>query len=401
MAAKARRAPAEPQRTTSAFLPLFGLAWAGTAIAYVPLLTILLPMHVDAITGTQGSGATPVAWLAVIAFAGAIAASAGNILFGWASDVVAGRRIWVAAGLVLSSSFLLLFQSATSLGALVALIVCWQLAVNMMIGPLSAWAGDCVPDAQKGRLGGLLAFAPAAGALAGALVTIPGLAGPQARLAIVALLVSGCITPLLLFGPTATAAPNDPGPAPDSADPQLLPRMWLARLLVQVSEATLFAYLYFWFRSLDPSIGDATTARIFGGVLLVAAPLTLFVGAWADRDGRPILPLRAGAAVAAAALLAMGATDSPVLAIAGYALFSLATSVFLALHSAQTLRVLPRSDRRGRDLGLFNLTNTVPSLIMPGLALALVPALGFRALFVLLAILAFAAAALLGSPRRG
>jgi MFS family permease len=176
--------------------------------------------------------------------------------------------------------------------------------------------------------------------------------------------------------------------------------MWLARLLVQVSEATLFAYLYFWFRSLDPSLGDAFTARIFSAVLFVAAPLTLAVGFWADRHGRPMLPLRVGASVAAAALLLMGVTGSPAIAIAGYVIFSLATSVFLALHSAQTLRVLPRSDRRGRDLGLFNLTNTVPSLIMPGLTLALVPALGFRALFVLLALLALGAAALLRSPRR-
>jgi hypothetical protein len=63
------------------------------------------------------------------------------------------------------------------------------------------------------------------------------------------------------------------------------------------------------------------------------------------------------------------------------------------------LRVLPRSDRRGRDLGFFNLTNTLPSLVMPGLTLALVPALGFRGLFLLLAGLAFGAAALLVPSR--
>ncbi|MFX8597283.1 hypothetical protein ABTM29_19585, partial [Acinetobacter baumannii] len=64
-------------------------------------------------------------------------------------------------------------------------------------------------------------------------------------------------------------------------------------------------------------------------------------------------------------------------ALAGYTLFGSAAGIFLALHSAQTLRVLPRSDRRGRDLGLFNLTNTVPSLVTPGLTLALLPRFGF------------------------
>ncbi|WP_353217575.1 MFS transporter, partial [Sandarakinorhabdus sp.] len=113
-----------------------------------------------------------------------------------------------------------------------------------------------------------------------------------------------------------------------------------------------------------------------------------------------LLPLRIGAGVAAIALLVMGGAATPAIAIAGYCVFSLACNVFLALHSAQTLAVLPRSDRRGRDLGLFNLTNTLPSLVMPGLTLALVPSLGFRALFVLLAVLAVVAALMLAPARR-
>jgi MFS family permease len=385
------------------FLPLFALAWAGAAIAYIPFLTILLPVRIEALAAVPGQGAVPVTWLGTIAFAGAIAASVGNIAFGWASDIVGGRRIWVAAGLALSAGLLLLSAQVTSFGGHVALLVCWQLALNMMIGPLSAWAGDLVPDAQKGRLGGTMAFAPAAGALTGALITLPGLAGPEGRLAIVALLEVCCVAPLLLFGaatPYAIPVQEDPMGSADLPARAVLLRMWLARLLVQVSEATLFVYLYFWLRSLDPSFSDATAARIFGGVLMVAAPLALVVGGWADREGKPLLPLRAAAALAAASLLLMGASIDPVVAIAGYAVFSLSSSVFLALHSAQTLRVLPRGNRRGRDLGLFNLTNTVPSLIMPGLTILMIPALGFRALFVLLAVLAFGAAALLVPARQ-
>lgn len=391
------------KREPARFLPLYALAWAGTTIAYMPFLTILLPVQIEALALARASQGMALSWLAATTFAGAMAASAGNILFGWASDVFLGRRAWITAGLVLSSALLVMTQWADSLGPLVAVIIGWQLAINMMIGPLSAWAGDCVPDAQKGRLGGLLAFAPAAGALAGTLVTLPGFAGPQARLVIVALLTIACITPLLLSGSAGTLPPataGQPDAAADIKGDGMLTRMWLARLLVQISEATLFAYLYFWLRSLDPSLGDASTAWIFGGALVVAAPLTLAVGAWADRHGRALLPLRAGAGVAAIALLVMGSTATPAIAIAGYAVFSLACNGFLALHSAQTLRVLPRSDRRGRDLGFFNLTNTLPSLVMPGLALALVPGLGFRGLFALLAVLAAAAAVMLIPARR-
>ena len=99
-------------------------------------------------------------------------------------------------------------------------------------------------------------------------------------------------------------------------------------------------------------------------------------------------------------LVFMAAADDLSTGIAGYILFGLATSVFLALHSAQTLRVLPKPNTRGRDLGLFNLTNTVPSLIMPWLTLAMVPVLGFSALFLLLAVLCAVACVILWTIQR-
>ncbi|GGD65652.1 MFS transporter [Erythrobacter arachoides] len=388
---------ATPQRQSRRFLVLYALAVAGGAIAYVPLLTILLPVRVETL-----AGADSVRWLAILAFGGATVASLANILFGWLSDRTRNRRGWIVAGLVLSSVLLVMLAVPRDLPALVGLLLAWQVALNMMLGPLSAWAGDAVPDAQKGTLGGLLAFAPALGGLSGALVTIPGLASADNRLVLVAGLVVACVAPVLLFGNPARF-PELMRPAPrtvtGSARRMLVARMWLARLLVQVAEAALFAYLYLWLRSIAPGITDSTTARIFGLVLLVSVPAALLTGRWADRHDRPIVPLGLAAGLAAIALAIMAAAPGLAMALAGYALFGLGASVFLSLHSAQTLRVLPRPQSRGRDLGLFNLTNTVPSLIMPGLTLALVPVFGFAGLFVLLAGLAGLASLLLLTAR--
>jgi len=390
----------EPERRQSLrFLLLYALAVAGGAIAYVPFLTILLPVRVEAMAG----GAS-VTWLALAAFAGAISASLANIGFGWLSDITCNRRGWIAGGLLLSSVLLIALTRAGSLPVLIMLLVAWQLALNMMLGPLAAWAGDVVPDHQKGMLGGLLAFAPALGALSGALVTIPGLATADTRMVVVAGLVIACVLPLLLLGrpapfPELMQKQDEPAPRVAGRPRRIVARMWLARLLVQIAEAALFAYLYLWLRSVSPEIGDDDAAQIFGAVLLVAVPVTLITGRWADRADRPILPLGIAAGASAAALLMMAAAPGLTVALAGYALFGLSAGVFLALHSAQTLRVLPRPQRRGRDLGLFNLTNTVPSLIMPGLTLALVPLFGFAGLFVLLAALAASASILLLSAR--
>lgn len=378
------------------FLLLYALAAAGGAIAYVPLLTILLPVRVEAMAGGES-----VTWLAYTAFAGAIAASIANIAFGWLSDRTGNRRGWMLGGLVSSSVLLVAVGLAgDSLPMLIALLVAWQVCLNMLLGPLAAWAGDVVPDHQKGTLGGLLAFAPALGALSGTLVTLPGLAQADTRLWLVAGLVMACVIPVLVWGrPVPFPELLEPAdrPAGQSGDRgrRIVARMWLARLLVQVAEAALFAYLYIWLRSISPDIGDSEAAQVFGVVLLASVPVTLIVGRWADRSNRPILPLGIAAGVCAIALLAMAIAPSLSWALAGYALFGLAASLFLALHSAQTLRVLPRPQSRGRDLGLFNLTNTVPSLIMPGLTLAMVPVFGFAGLFALLAGLAALASLLL------
>ncbi|MEY2883459.1 MAG: hypothetical protein RL490_1183, partial [Pseudomonadota bacterium] len=61
--------------------------------------------------------------------------------------------------------------------------------------------------------------------------------------------------------------------------------------------------------------------------------------------------------------------------------------------------VLRRPQRRGRDLGLFNLTNTIPSLIMPWLTLGMMPGYGFSGVFLALALLSLLGAILL-APRR-
>lgn len=390
---------ADNQRQSTSFLLLYALAWTGGSISYVPFLTILLPVKVTDLAGPQDLG-----WLAYIAFAGAVSASVANIGFGWLSDRTRNRRSWITAGLILSSVILITVSQARDFLSLLGMIVMWQLALNMMLGPLAAWAGDCVPDGQKGLLGGLLAIAPAVGALSGAVVTLPGLASADHRLWLVALMVIICVSPVLLVGaprPLPKLFHRRDGEVADQAGPRhIVAKMWLARLLVQIAEAALFAYIYFWLRSLDPRISDNYAASIFGGVLVAAVPLALFVGRWADRSGRPILPLALGATFAASGLLVMALATSITLALAGYVLFGMAATVFLSLHSAQTLRVLPRPEHRGRDLGLFNLTNTLPSLIMPWLVLALVPVFGFSGFFWLLAILASAGALLLFSMLR-
>lgn len=385
---------ARAQSASRHFLWLFALAWAGGAVAYVPFLTILLPLRVVATTGDQS-----VLVLGLITFFGAVAASIGNIFFGWLSDRSGSRRPWVAAGLALSCAILVTIPLAQGARQILLLVVCWQLALNMMLGPLSAWAADRVPREMTGHLGGLMALSPAMGALSGVIITVPGLAGPDARLGLVALMVAGCVLPavLLIRAPPSLAVRQAELPHPPL---RFAVTMWAARLLVQIAEAALFAYLLLYFRSLDPGMDESRMARLFGGVIAVAVPAAMVMGRWADRGRRPARPLAICALLSAVGLIALALASDIDQATAAYICFGLATTVFLALHSGQTLRVLPSPSHRGRDLGLFNLTNTIPSLIMPWLTIVIVPRNGFATLFAVLALFALASAALLFTLKR-
>jgi MFS family permease len=374
------------------FIWLFALAWAGGAVAYVPFLTILLPLRVTALAGPHS-----VQILGLITFCGAIGASTGNILFGWLSDRTGTRRPWVVVGMLLSTTLLVCLPLAHQPASVVIIVVCWQLALNMMLGPLSAWAADRVPARRTGSLGGLIALTPALGALSGVVVTKPNLAGPDQRLWLVGAMVCMCVLPALLFvrkSPSTAVRLS----ARDDVAPRSFPwLMWVARLLVQIAEAAFFAYLLLYFRSLDPALDASRVARLFGVVVVAAVPIAIALGRWADRMERPARALAGCALCSGAGLIAMSVATDVDQASVAYVAFGLATTIFLSLHSGQTLRVLPNPARRGRDLGLFNLTNTLPSMIMSVLAVTIVPHAGFPILLRVLALLVFVASALLFS----
>lgn len=394
MAAIGAEPPNAGPRQSRRFLALYALAAAGGAVAYVPFLTILLPVQVQALAPENG-----IAALAYITFVGAITASLANIAFGWVSDRTARRRSWIAGGLLLSAALLVAMPGARSVAALMAMVAAWQIALNMMLAPLAAWAGDSVPDRQKGTLGGLLAFSPALGAASGMFVTWPGLATAETRLVLVAVLTVLMVGPVLVLGAPRPMpqlmSPCEGPPTQRPRESRTVAAMWLARLLVQIAEAALFAFLLFWLQSIDASFGDNDIATVFAAVLCLSVPIAMLAGRWSDRRNRPLRPLVVSAAVGSTGLLVMAFATGLGAGIAGYVVFGLGMSVFLTLHASQTLRVLPRPATRGRDLGIFNLTNTVPSLIVPWLTLALVPLFGFGALFLLLAALAMIAVFLL------
>lgn len=377
------------------FLFLFALAAGGGWIAYVPLLTVMLPLQVTNMTGDGD-----VAALAQITFIGAITASLAAIVWGWLSDRSGVRLPWIFGGLILSNGLLLAIGEASSLTELIVVIILWQAALNMMLSGLFAWAGDCFPDSQKGMLGGAFAVAPALGALSGSLVTFEPLVPVEHRWITVVALVTVLVLPVVLLGrgrvrPELMQANAQAALDVVDHDRRTVVRMWFARFFLQIATSGLFAFLLYWLRSISPDVHENFAANIYSLVLVIAVPLAFLAGRWSDRQARPMSPLWLSAGASAVGLVLMAASSGLSQGIAGYVVFSIASAIFLALHTGQTLRVLPQPRHRGRDMGIFNLTNTLPAMVMPGLTLSLVPSFGFTALFALFAVFAVIAALML------
>ena len=254
---------APPRPRTAPLLLAVGLAHAGGVVAYLPLITLLLPMRVEALAHLA-----KIDLLTAAVLAGGMAASLANIVFGWLSDVSAarggGRRRWVIAGLVaLAASYPAMAFARTPV-ELVGAVVLAQAAINAVLGPLFAIIAEEVPTQHKGMAGGLLALGnPVAAGFSVLLMGYAGL-GENTRFLLVPVAAVALMLPLL-------ALRADPAEG-DSEAATSWPRRdiviaSLARLLVQLACATLGLYLLYYFQTLRP--GGRDTAAWVGSVRCV------------------------------------------------------------------------------------------------------------------------------------
>lgn len=364
------------ERLPVSLMLLYGLAAAGGVIGYVPLLTLLLPIRLEGFSDAVRYGV-----LAACGVAGAVAAGLANIGFGWLGDrSVArgrGRRGWLLAGAVATVLSFGIFLTVRDAAAIVVAIVLFQIAINAMLAQVGALIAEEIPAAQKGTAAALLTLgAPfAAGASA---IVVAAAVTEGARLAIVAMLMTGCIVPLLLAGTRRIV----PVAAPATARVAMrrdLALAWAARLLMQIAGSGVGLYLFFYFEGLSGGQGDmaAAVARLLFVATLVPVPIALVLGRWSDRIGRRKPFLAGTALLATLGLAGMAIAPSWTTGAIAYVAFASGVAAFVALNTGHAMLLLPDSAKRGRDLGLLNLANTIPQIVAPVLAWGAGPANGF------------------------
>lgn len=372
------------------FLGAVALANAGGVIAYLPLLTLLLPLKVEGLSGEARIGV-----FTATVFAGAIAASLSNVLFGWLSDrSVArggGRRAWMAGGVAATAaSYGGLIVAATPL-ALVAALVAFQIAVNALLAPMMAIMAEEVPDAQKGVAGGLFALGGPLASIVSTVLVGQATLTEAARFAILPAAVAACIAPLLLARARIAVADRDPRGDVRASRRDLIVA-GVARLFVQIAGVVTQTYLLYYFESIVPAAERAGLPGRIGHLLTIAfivpLPAALILGRLSDLTRRRKPAILLAALIAAAGLAGMALAWGWPAGAAAFVVYTLGSSVFVALNAGVAMQLLPNPRHRGRDLGLLNLANTLPSLLGPPLAWVFATPHDFVGVMLALAVLA-------------
>ncbi|MFF6883253.1 MFS transporter [Streptomyces sp. NPDC012421] len=405
MTALALEEPAERvgRGWTAALSLAHGAIWVGW---YGPL-QILLAQQAEAFA--PGSGLSKESLLAWVTGVGAVVSLAANPLFGALSDRTVsrhGRRTpWIVAGAAGGALSLLLLGTADALWTLFAGWCLVQLTLNAAFAAVTAAVPDRVPRTQRGVVGGWLGAAQILGVVVGTgLATASGGIGAGYVACAVFTLV-GVAPYVLRHRDPRLAAADRPAwswrrfAAGFWLSPRAYPDLawaWLTRFLINLSNALVLLYLFYYLRDRiqhpDPGTGVLVLTAVNGVTLLATV---VAGGVWSDRVGRrkPFVLWSGVLMAAATGMLAGWQTWNGALVAA--AVLGIGFGVFTSVDFALMTDVLPSAQDRGKDLGVINVANALPQVAAPALAAPLVNHLGgYRALYLVAAALGLAGAVL-------
>ncbi|MDE2369056.1 MAG: MFS transporter [Burkholderiales bacterium] len=366
--------PPAPARARAPFVLAFALAHFGIYAALMMPPLIGLALRVAQIDAARKSSR-----LALVLSLGAAVAMATRPIAGALSDRAGRRKPWLVGGLLAGCAGLALVAD----GGYERLVGGWCLAqfgFNVSLAALAALLHDCVPDAQRGRVMGAAGLCMALGTLAGAALARG--AGSAAAFGCGAALATVTTFALLLsFAERGTAAAPRRPPDPASAvrrfliDPRGAPGfawVFLSRFLATTGHALMLSYQVYYLADGLRVAPAGVPEAVFGATLVSvgSSACASVAGGWlSDRWRRRKAFLFAAALIDACGLFWIGRATDYAGFLAGVALIGLGGGLYLAVGLALVTALLPRGGAdAAKDLGLFNLSSTLPQAVAPALA---------------------------------
>lgn len=395
----------------------YALAFLGAHMGFMPLFILLLPRRVEMLSPDDAAS-----WLSWLLLIGSVVAGLANIIAGALGDRwlirFGSRRGLIAIGAVLLLPAYIWLALANDFASLLMAVLFYQVALNCAFSPLAALLADHFPNVIKGRLGGLMITAHPASTL---LILPLALLFPQddtRAFLVTGIVVVLCMVPLLAFwrlGAVISASPdNVPNQMASDKSPTDASRSfvatdfwvaWMSRLFIQTGAAFVFGYIYLYItlmQEMQPQWRSAGASEILAAfttpAALVAVGAALIAGFISDRWSSRRWPLLMFAGLVGVGMAMLAGTANLVWFLIGFGLLQAAQAAYLAVDMALFAELVSGNARRGMLLGVMNLSNTLPSVIVPGIALVALSngedAHIFVILFAALAVAAFLAGGL-------
>lgn len=390
----------EPSPVGAGWIVALTLGVVAVFASWFGPLQILLPAQTDLIAGPGGREGL----LALVVGAGAAVALVANPLWGLASDRCRSRLgtrmpvvyVGTAIGVIGQA---VLFTASTGPLTLAGWVLV-QLGLNGPFAVLAALIADRVPAAQRGIVGSLFGVGQIVGVIAGTVVA------ESVGASAVGYLVLAGATPALLV---AIVVADRASSATTASVPASVPRdrvargfrptrdyawAWLLRFLMNLTNAILLLYLFFF-------LDEVVQADDVAGSVLIVTVITLVLsavcagltGAVSDRFARRRVFAVAGALTTAVGLILLAlAATMPVVLLAA-TILGLGWGLFIGVDMAIITSTLADGATSGTLLGVANIANSLPQVLAPALAAPLVlSAAGYPALYGVGAVIAVAAA---------
>lgn len=369
----------KPTETKSVlFVTALGFAQFGLFVALLGPVIVSMALKVNTLlpSATQRTSA-----LGVVLGVGAVAAFAGNALFGRLSDRTASRwgrrRPWIVGGILVMALSLWFISQAGSVPALAAGWFVAQLGANACFAAFIATMADQLPERQYAKVSAMVGIMQNVGILAASQIAshlttnMLGLFLVPAAIGVIAMVMYAAVLPdpvldhrpgRLDLRTLANAFWVNPVRHVDFG------LAWWSRFLIILSS---FLFTTFRLNFLVDRIGltDARAAGAIATGILVYTVVLVFSG-WAagvvsDRTGR-----RKTLVAASTGLFAVGvAVLAHVHTLAGFygveAIMGLAYGIYMSVDMALVLQVLPNPEDSGKDLGVFNMANAIPQSAAP------------------------------------
>jgi MFS family permease len=349
-------APERGGRPVSAgFIAIYVLAQFGIWVALLTPVILTIALRVGEIATEAEKGQ----WLGIILATGAFVALISAPVCGALSDRTRSRfgrrKPWLLGGLAVSGAGLLILGTAPNLLTLgLGWLVC-QAGFNAMQAACLPILPDVIPYRLQGRVAGMLGMTSTAATFAGSWITqftqFSTLLMFLAPFGITVL----CVLALVLILPDRPCT----DPASQRLDLTAIPRAlvkpfldhdfswaFISRFLIMMAWSFLLTYqLFFLTDQLSLERTDATQVMVKSMAIIAIATI-----------------------IEGAGFLLVALAPSVPQFLVGVAVAGLGKGLYFAVDLALLAAILPNREERAKDMGVFQIANSLPQSLAPALA---------------------------------